>query len=501
MSDPTVTPDSQAQSLTRRLFDRLSRALIPTALLIFIAPFVLLMFYASPAEDDFARASFGPPNAVGFRCPSQLNSFGVAWAQYANIDAGHETVGGSGRWLTSMIQTGSMSTFGLSASYGWLLLLVMATNVCALSYFFRRFLNVPRFNALLAAGVLYAAWLASFSNPSESVYWLTGAIEYQLPVTSLLIVAGLLCRDKQTVFSYIALGLLAIAIPAQHEIAGVFLCVCLFAGVVAARYLKLQLRPWSIAFGLCSLSLASIMLSPAMFLKLKIGHAHSTLGYFSHIQPYAKRAIENSITWALNPGILLATICIPLLLWPHGKRDAEYRPPEWLSIAALGAMCVLMVEYAHIEMASYFKEFPPRLVGFYQFVFVVMFVCLVLVAIPELSKIQFSTGARIGIFMLFAISVLSSGNFRAATRDLRGPARSWHKSSAVRLTQTGNALEFDALPPKPELFKESGLSKDTTCWINQCMATYLHADFVSLRGPKENHFGGANYCDKDAPVK
>jgi hypothetical protein len=389
-----------------------------------------------------------------------------------------------------------MSKFGLSTSYGWLLLLVMLTNVVALAYFFKSFLGVSRTRALLAGAVFYVAWLASFSSPGDSIYWLTGAMEYQLSISNMLIIVSLLCKSRHTIVSYIVLAVLAIAIPAQHEIAGVFLFVCLLGGVVAARVLKLELHQWLLCLGLAALSVSAIMFSPAMTLKMAT-HGHFTQGYVTQILPHAKRAVHYGIDWVLKPAVLLSAFCIPLLLATHENSESEYRPPRWLALAGIGAMCVLLGEFANAEMGSWSGELPPRAVGWFQFVFWFLLVCVVLIGVPEISKIRFSTGSRIGILTLLALSLLGSENFRQAEKDLRGPARFWHRSSVARLSQKGSVLQFDPLPPKPRMFKESGLSKSTGCWVNQCAAVYLGANVVSLKGPKENHWDGGNPCDID----
>jgi hypothetical protein len=493
-----------ATSLTtlRATLCRLLPALIVFALLLFAAPFVALMFFASPSMDDFARATLAPPNATGFTCPSSLNSISVAWAQYAHLAAGKVTSGGSGRWLTSLLQTSVMSTFGLSTPYGWLLLLVVLTNIVALAYFFKLFFRVPPTRAAVAASVLYAAWLASYLNPGDNIFYLTGALEYQFPISIMLILAALLCRSRHTWLDYVLLAASATAIPAQHEIAGFFLLVCLLAGAVIAVVLKQKLRPWLLASGFAFLSLAAIMLSPAMISKFAFGEGGGLPGtYFSHLYPHVTRAVQHGVDWVLNPVVLLAVLCTPLLLWPSEHMDNGYRPPGWLALLGLGAICVLLGEYAGVEMVSFFTVFPPRVVGFYQFLFLVLLTCVIVVGVPELSTLRPSVSARLGLFLLFAISLLVSQNFRQAQWDLRGPARSWHEGNVARLMQVGEVLQFDPLPQKPVLFLESGLSKNTACWVNQCMAAYLGANLVSLRGPKENHWDGGNPCDPDSPTK
>jgi len=472
----------------------LSRVLIPTGLLVFAAPFIALMFLASPSSDDFAKAILAPPNSVGVTCVRQPQVFSAAWAQYTNA-------GGSGRWLTALLQNIAMNTFGLSSSYGWLLLLVMLTNVAALSYFFSNLLRVPHTRALLVAGIFYAVWLASFPNPGQNIFWLTGAMEYQLSLTTMLILAGLLCKPSDTIRRYLVLAVLAAAVPAQHEIAGTFLVVCLFAGVIAARVLKLQLRQWLLCFSLAVLSFAVILLSPAMAFKFAVGHGHSTVGYITHILPYAKRTVGHVIHWVLNPPVLLGAFCVPLLLWPDESLENEYRPPRLIALVGTGALCVLLGQLANAEMVTFSSSFPSRVVGWFQFVFLLLLICVVLIGVPEISKLGLSTGFRIGVFALFAASLLTSENFRLAGRDLLGPARSWHSSNMIRLTQKGSVLLFDPLPPKPDEFEETGLSKNSGCWVNQCMAVYLGADIVSLKGPKENHWDGGNPCDLDPREK
>jgi hypothetical protein len=475
------------------------RGLLAVALLLFTAPFVALMFYASPSEDDFARATLGPQNATGFRCPSQLGNFSVAWAQFANIDAGHTTVAGSGRWLTSLLQTAAMNTFGLSSAYGWLLLAVMLATIIALAYFLRSLLVIPPGSAVLCAGVLYTAWLASLSTPRESVFWLTGAIEYQLPVATLLVIAALLWEDKHTVFRYVLLVCLSMAAPAQHEIAGAFLVMCLLGGWVVSRALRLSQRLWLLALASAAVSFAAIMLSPAMVWKLSLSHGHVAAGFVRAIRPHIKHALEHDLAWVLNPVVILAAVSIPMLPSRSENNETGASYPKWLALVGIGTLGILSVEYAGIEMASYFDEFPPRLLGFYQFVFIAVWVCVVVTGAPEFSRIRL--GAKSVVLMLFVASICSSENFALALHDVGGPARPWHTSSTARLSQRGHIVQLEALPPRPLMFRESGLSWKTDCWVNQCMAAYLGADLVSLRGPTENHWDGGNPCDPDPSVR
>lgn len=462
--------------------NRFSGVLIPVALFVLAAPFIGLLFYSSLNVDDFSYATLSscPGAAADSNCVTVSNVFARAWI---------ERTEGSGRLLAPLLESVVMSKSNLTFSYGWLLLLVMLTNIVALWYFFITVLGVPRTRALLAASVFYAAWLASVASPGENVFWLTAAMEYQLPISTILVFAGLISKRRLTILGYIALALLAIAIPSQHEIAGVFLLACLLAGVVAARVLKLQTERWWLCIGLVVLSLGATMLSPGMADKMARGH--SAGGFVANFLPHAKRAVEFGVSWTMNPAVLLCAFCIPLLVRPYNDPSADgtaYQPPSrWLALAALGAMCVLLGELASAETASssIYATLPLRAEGWFQFMFWLLLICVVLIGVPEISQIRFSPSSRIGIFVLLTVSLLGSENFRSAERDLRGPARDWRRASVARLKQRGSMLQFEPLPKKPRLFRNTGLSMDSGCWLNESMAFYLGAARVVTRDPGE----------------
>jgi len=118
--------------------NRFSRALIPIALSVFGAPFIALLFYASPHEDDFARATASFDDPLRYYCARRPNAHTMAamvWNEYTK---------GSGRWVTSLLDNLALNKLNFVSSYGWLLLLVMFTTIISLSYFFATLLRVPR---------------------------------------------------------------------------------------------------------------------------------------------------------------------------------------------------------------------------------------------------------------------------------------------------------------------------------------------------------------------
>jgi len=439
------------------------RWMLPCALIVFAAPFLCVSFYSSPAADDFCKAS------LSFNMVPQPSVMAVTWLYYTQW---------SPRWLTTFLESLVMSQANLGAAYGWLLSAVMLANVASLGYFFLAVFGFPRSTALLAAGVFYAAWVASIVNPDEQLYWLTGSMEYNLSLCTMLVLAGLLFRPRRTAWYYALIVLLSIAVPAQHEIAGIVICAILLAGTIILGMKRIPAREWRLGLGAATLSLAAVMLSPGTVARAAV--ERKQLWDTAHSLRWVAHAFYNGFNWLANPAILLAACCIALLAQTTGKPGALRNAPKWLGLALLGAMTILLCAVALVEIATGAWA-PPRVVAWFQFVFWMLFVCVILTGVPEVFQFRFSEGTRTGVFALFAVMLLGSAHFRAALGDLRGPAQSWHGIGLFRLAQHGGSLEFAAPAQFPKLAKPQMLTEDPGCWVNRCLANYLHADTVVVR--------------------
>jgi hypothetical protein len=140
-------------------------------------------------------------------------------------------------------------------------------------------------------------------------------------------------------------------------------------------------------------------------------------------------------------------------------------------------MVFIVSEYCLVEMASGAWS-PDRVVAWFSFVFCSFFVCCILTGVPEISKVQFSQATKMGILILWAVTLLGSNNFRAALEDLHGPARVWHHIDAAQLRQRGGNIEFKLPPAYPKLSMQQEVTPDSGCWVNRCLANYLHAQTV-----------------------
>jgi hypothetical protein len=445
-----------------------SLLMVPCVLVVFAAPFLVLLFYSLPATDDFCKAT------LAFDTVPQRDVLSVTWMYYTQW---------SPRWLTTFLQSLLMSHVDLATSYGWLLLFVVITNLAALWYFFRTVFCLPRTTSLLVASVFYAAYVASLTDLQLQLYWLTGATEYNLSFSTLLVLVGLLYQPRRAIWYYLFVGLLSIAVPAQHEIAGAFLCVILFAGAVVMRVKRLPASQWYLSFGMAALSQAIVMLSPGNAIRAAQEHKH--LWDIAHLPRWVAHSFYHGLNWLSYPAILAAGFSIFLLC----QRDpdtstADELPASWLGTAGLCAMFLVLCEVSIVEMASGIW-IPARVIAWFQFVFWLLLVCVILTGVPEIHRVRFSLGTRLGVFTLLAVTLLGSSNFRAAVEDLHGPAQSWWRMNSARLKQRGGSLEFEAPARYPNLAMHQNLSKDPGCFVNKCMANYLRAKTVIVKDTTE----------------
>jgi hypothetical protein len=462
-------PNPQTGSLSGRdqldspsaFLNLLSRFVLPAALIAFSVPFVALLFYSVPASDDFCKAT------LSFNCVPQPGVLQITWLYYTQW---------SPRWLTTLLQSIVMSHVDLVSAYGWLLLFVIVCNLAALWYFFRTYFALSKTSSLLASASFFAAWVASIPSPEEAIFWLTGAMEYYLSFGTMLLLLSLLYKKRDSIWYYLSIALLAIAVPAQHEIAGTFICSALLVGVVVMRVLGRPTLQWNLSFGLAVFSQAVVMLTPGN--KLRAAQEHRHLWDFAHLPKWIAHSFYHGFDWLSYPAFLLAACCI-LLLWQQGrtKEVTTGVSPRWLGMICLLGMFVILCEYCLVELASG-NWSPNRVVSWFAFVFCLLFVCLVLTGIPELARVEFSVATRIGIYILFAVSLLGSANFRAAVEDLGGTAQAWKRIDSAQLRQGGGAVVFELPARYPKLSMHQQVTSDPGCWVNRCLANYLHSTSV-----------------------
>jgi hypothetical protein len=460
MSD-TLVPSSKLPRL-------ISRVMLPVVLIIFAIPFATLMFYSVPAADDFCNAS------LSFNTVPQNGVLALTWAYYTQW---------SPRWVSYFLLGGSLSHGNLLQTYGWLLLLVALTNLAALWYFFSVVFSLSRSRSFLVAAVFYATWIVALGSPDQQLYWLSDVMIYNLSLSSLLVLLALLLRPRATVWYYVLVALLSIAVPAQHEVAGTFLCMAVLAASVVVTVKKLPSRQWYLSLASSSISMAIVMRSPGNALRAVQEHKH--LWDIAHFPRWVVHSVYHGIDWLAGPAILVSAFCILLLCQQDPESPAKVEAPsKWMAKAGLLGMLAILFECALTEVASG-TWLPDRVAVWFQFVFMLLFVCVVVCGAPEIYRTRFSAATKVAVFMLFSVTLLGSANFRSAVEDVRGPAEAWWRIEDARLSQRGGTLEYEAPAAYPNLAKPQKLVDDPGCWVNKCLANYLHAQNVIVKNSKE----------------
>lgn len=480
----TVSVPRQATSRLLSLASPVVAGVLPAAILItFAVPFLALMFYSTPALDDFCIA------ALEFDGVPQSGVAGLAWTYYVHS---------SPRWLSMLIEGAVMSKVDLFGAYGWLLLAVVGITVTSLWYFVYTFLDASPRRSFLITALFYAAWMASMTFPVEALFWLNGATMYYLPLSALLVLVSLLYRFRGATWQYFVAAFLSLAIPALHEIAGAFLCAIALAGLICTRLRKAPSSHWTVALAASTLSMALVILSPGNAERAALEHRHAW--DFAHAPYWIAHSFYHGLTWLSPPAVLAAAFYIFLVSGrQEGTEAAKDRRPQWLGPVSLCLMLFTLGVCSLVEIAGGMGLYT-RLVDWFQFVFWLLFVCAALTGMRRIRE-AFPKAIKSGAFILVAAILLGSANYRSVIEDLHGPAESWRRSYAqldlhgparpsrgsyaTQFATRGSALTLPAVTQFPKMAMRQGLSEDPRCWPNRCIALYLGAKSVAVPGSLE----------------
>ena len=448
-------------------FTLFSRVILSLLFIAVAVPLVVLLFYSSPSSDDFCKAT------LSFDAVPQSSILSVTWQYYTHW---------SPRWLTTLLESLAMNQLNMLAWYGWLLLAVMLSNLAALWYFCTAVIRLTRGAALIAAALFYLAWITNIASPGETIYWLTGAMEYQLSLSALLILISLLRRARSTAWYFALLAVLSVWIPAQHEVAGALTCCILLTGSLILLAQRRYARHWIFAFTLALLSFAIVMLAPGMAARFAHSRRHGANSV--PLLWYVKHAfVTHGIRWLVRPAILLAAVCISLLP-KTGKKSGEQSLPSWLVLAGVLGLGALLFEVAGVEL-SMGGEPPGRVIGWFQFGFWLLLMSVAVATLPAIKNSVVLERVRSVCLLLLAVSLLSSHTFRVAVMDMRSLAPAWRQTSVSRLSRHSGPVQLAQLPAKPQLFIRQAVTRDPSCWVNRCMANYIGATTVTASASRE----------------
>lgn len=466
-----------------------------------LVPALALIFFAEPVADDFERAiSVDVPHAVA--------------SAYS-----HRT----GRWAEVGLDAFMLSRLPMLSVYSGILLGLQVVHFFALLAFWQMLVG----NAIslrgrlgLALGSL-AFLLAAYPYPDETVYWVPGAITYQLPMSLALLLLAAVCFTTRVplrpsrVFPYaLALGVFGFAITGFHELVALALMGVLVTGTVLVL---VERRPnaavWLILLIFVALGTAVSVLAPGNTERGAIDFPYGR-SVSSGIVALA-RLLMRVLRW-IDLKLVAASVLFALTFGPQ-LGPSEQDPPDRARIRTwaipLAGASILLGNCAVLTYATGGVG-PGRSHNLLYMEFcIAWFTSLVTVlkTAPDLPYRPVNSSIRAWHGMaavFFCVSLIGSMNHGVATRDLILHAVPWRRAMAQRyeLVQRAETLNGDAadvvvpsVVPPAAFWRELDIRPDADFPINRFFAKYFgvrsvrveelpfqHAGAVHPRGPKGN---------------
>jgi hypothetical protein len=435
---------------------------------------VSLATFALPQADDFVLAVEG----------RERGPAGYARHVYAIW---------SGRWFGHALIAALLASGDPTRSYPWLIAGLLACQLLGLHALVRMVVGAEpsRAGVLGYALGLFALLFASRPSPAETVYWVSGAVPYQLSVSSCIFLVALLVRPPPVgrtgawLGRGLAVSLLAVCIPGLHELVGLAaLLVVAVGSAVAWRVGSRTLPLWVVALGCAAVGLLVVVLAPGNELR---GRFFTDARDVEHALGWlARDAARYARVWLLDPKLLAATTLLAVL-----PALARLRPAwiEWRSISWRGIIpCAWLAILAAALFAPRWATggwVPRRVVDTNYAIFVIGWLLSVFVwtrhaeetrVLPDGVRLV----ARWAALGVFAAALLLTGNTPTAMADLTQRASAWHRALGARYALARRAgrdgastLVVPRPPPRPRLFTVLELTPDPDHWANRGFARFF----------------------------
>jgi hypothetical protein len=454
--------------------DRLAHFLFLSTSVAVLVPALALVFFAEPVADDFERA--------------------------ISVDVSHAVASAyshrTGRWAEIGLDSFLLSRLPMLSVYSGLLLGLQVVHFFALLAFWQMLVGsaISLWGRLgLALGSL-AFLLAGYPEPSETVYWVPGGIEYQLPVSLALLCLALLSvttrvplRPSHALPRAFVLGVFGVAITGLHELVALALSGVLFTGTV---FVLVERRPnpgiWLILLVFVALGTALSVFAP--------GNAERGAVDF----PYGRsisygimalgKLLMRVLRW-IDLKLVAASVLFALTFGPQlrpSKQDPPHRARIRTWAIPIAGASILLGSCALLTFATGGVG-PVRSHNLLYMEFCIAwftsFVTVLKIAPGLRWPVNSSTRAwRNVAATFFCVSLIGSMNHGMATRDLLLHAVPWGRAMAERYELVRQAAKLNGaaadvvVPPvvPPAVFwRELDIRHDPDFPINRFFATYF----------------------------
>jgi hypothetical protein len=443
-------------------------------LLIALAPYIYLSFFASPAADDYCF-SFMAKNA-GF------------WNLYVS-----HYCEWNGRYISNFLIFANPLISGNFTLYKYASVIQIIFSLACIYYFLRSitkrfFRPLTILNASLILLLLYFFMLPSLA---EEIYWYTGAVTYQTGICFTILYFGLLSNYFEERYflnkrAHFLLSATAVIIAAGfNEVLTLLLAAFHLAVLYLYFYLKKKIEnEWWILFASCSAGILIMFLSPGNSIRFSIFLEHHNVlhsAFFTFMQ-----SVRFAFDWISN----LPFIFLSLLLFFIVSRNKNY----FLHFVNFNPFRPVFILF-FFSLIFFLCIFPPywetnilgqhRTVNTACFFFILYsFVIIISVALKFGETVQilwmenFKIKTAILAFVICAMATSKNG-YIIFTDILYGNAKQFHKEmnarneTLKRNSDTNNIVYFKPLSVKPKSLFVVDISGDAADWINICQAEYF----------------------------
>lgn len=454
---------------------RFARAVVVGGSLAVIVPALALVRFAGPVADDFARATIDDvPRYV-------LDQAYLRW---------------SGRWAGVGLEALLFSKLPLISVYPFLLWALHALHFVALLAAWRALCGraAPWRTPFGLALGSFAFLLAGYPGLGETVFWATGAVEYQLPASlALLLIAALLAAGRsdasaaRTLAAALGLGALGFLVTGMHEVVALMLMGVLVLGVgLALMEGRPRLHLWLIVLVFVTFGAAVNLFAP--------GNAVRAAADFPRGRSLGTSMV--SLTqlliligrWCLDVKLLAgaALLALTLTAEPRAAREGGVsRLRAW--VIPLGGGAILFGACAAVAVATGSMG-PARLRNVLFMALAIGWVAsihTIVTAAPSLAHRWAHPALRVGrgvAALLFAASLIVSVNNVNVVQDLLFRTPAWRAAITQRYDLVRAAARRDGraadvvLPPiaAPEtLVRDFDIGPDPDHWTNRSFARFF----------------------------
>jgi hypothetical protein len=279
----------------------ISRIIIVFAFFV-ILPFVFLSFFNHPQNDDYVYASW-----------TKHYGFAVANVRWFLV--------WSGRYLTTAILSASPLVFGWFGAYKIIPALIIGALFGSLYLFIRTIYSdsITRNNKLTLSLAVLALYFTIMPNPAEGIYWMSGAVCYQLGSVLFLVIAGMTCRllsvgSRNRVRTTLLAAVLIIAAIGTNEVT--MLSLLAFLGTLFLYRLTVDRSlnvPAAVLLATAVLGTAVVFLAPGNQARLSLSHPDLA----GALQATAVTGSAYLLRW-----LFLSPLLPVALLW-YGNRNSQ----------------------------------------------------------------------------------------------------------------------------------------------------------------------------------